>query len=768
MLQQPGGLAKLAPWKTKRQEDYIRTLSLKVPTTSGRFGDVQGLICAVSDTRTGDILAANIEETFADAVEQTLNTLPINATLEKTFETAIHRVNTMLSRLLGDGGLSVAPGDVKGAIVAQRGQDVAAAVWGRPSLLLFRRATVGGPKVFDVIENDSSVPVPQPMPGMVGFTNLISGQIGPHDRMLISNRDLLDLLGKMEMLEIMSAGRTDLVTTMLRDALLGRHESLDLAILLLDGATTNDSPLPAGATSRVVRRTEEPAGALRNRTNMPEPSLLRTEEPRELLPRLLDMSRTALTWTKQAVTIAAKYGAIAFRWSKDTAVILVQSSRTLLSALAKKGAERIKQNATKPTAERADRADEDGETNVLHLTEDDLAGTDGPNIIPPPSGGGRLGPAFDAWRSLDRRSRNLLLAAVGLTLVVIVSLTGLFWRRSSDQTTAGFDKQVAAIRQQIDSAEASLIYRDEDRARRLLDEAMAAIAGLPDRPEDRAQTKQELSEEIRLRFSDLRRAVQLDAPEVIASISSDGQPVELRLLTTETNGRLWTAAADGRIFLVSTDGSAELLHTPNPSKAPTFLLPKGNGTLVGYDDGQLVSVSTGGKVAELPLSIGDYETGIGAAAVYGSRMYLLDPGHNRILRLAATGNGYGSPEIYVKDGTDLSKSVSLTIDGSVYVLSSDGKIVRLLQGKGTDFNTDPTDPPLSSPRLIRSSSDRDDLYVLDGGRVVRFDKTGGRLIRQYESADLESAGDFLAVQSERHLLITNGNRLLRFTWPEEN
>ncbi len=780
MFQQPNVLSKLTPWRTKGPETYVRTLTLKIPSAAvDRFGDVQGLISAVLDVRTGDVLSANIEETFADAAERVFNSLPVNSTLERTFETVIHRVNTMLSRLLGDGGLQLAPGDIKGAIVAQHGQEVAAAVWGQPSLQLFRQTAAGGSNIFNVLKTEAESPTAPLTAGLVGFTNLISGPIGPRDRMLVANRDLVELLGKMETLEIMSAARTDLVTSMLRDALLGRYDDLDLALLLLDGATATESVSPAGATSRIVPRPVEPTTNFSMKSSRVPVS--RAEQSIKLLQSiksgLVVLAKTSAVWARRAVVVAKKVGRVTAARSIKTAATLKEYSKEKIERLKEKSG-----GKSRPTAPVSNSRDnKPSGTNKTSGTFEDRSDDSASKQDSKPTAarslssvgdggsddGGRFGPAFTAWRSLNRRSKNLLAAAAVLLAIVAISLLFIVWRRQTEQSTASLDKRMAVIRQQIDSAEASLIYRDEDRARRLLDEAMAAISELPDGSSDTTETKDSLLEEIRIKFSDLRRAVSLDAPEVISTISIDGSPVDLRLVLGGGDGRLWSVSSDGQVFAVATDGSAEPVYSPEAGSTPIFLLPKSDGAMIGYADGQAVAVTTGGKVTEQKISDGDFDVSVDRAATFGSRLYLLDSTHNHILKLASNNNGFGSPEVYVKDGTDLSQAISIAIDGYVFVLSSDGKVIRLLSGKATDFTVGETDPPLLAPRLLRTPSDRDDLYVLTDGRVVRFDKGNGQLTKQYESPDLAAVTDFLVDQAKRQILAVSGNRILRFTWKEQ-
>jgi len=770
MLTHPRGFGRLAPWKTKKAEPYVRTLSLDVGLeATGRLGDVQGLLSTVTDARTGDILSANIEEAFSVGVGDALARMTVNATLEQAFESAISRVNLRLSRLLGERGLPLDSGSVHGAIVAQKGREVAVATWGRPSLLLFRQGVQGGPRFFDVLEDDER----QKSDKGNGFTNLISGKISGKDRMIISNRNVTELLTERAVREILSAPKTETATMLLRDALLARHEDLSLALLLLDGAPVMEAPqaaLPSSEKRPIVASGPIP--------------LMRPTAPRNdaVIDKGVDVSST----TRQRDNATAAEGGMKMAssvvrnvkgGSADLVKMLGRTAQGTGGLLAKAvAATKERLSAVRAAQQDAPVEPEPSFVPAPSMTDASPVEAMGPVLITPQPDIPQPKPkklpfpdrAVDVWNGLTPKSRYLLIAAMVLVFLLNVSLGALGWQRGRENAIADYEKGVAAIRQQIDSAEASMIYRDEDRARRLLEESAAAIAALREDTEERTVAKRELETAIAAKFAELRRVVPLNNPEVLAAVATQtGTPNLSRLAYDGTS--YWSASADGSVFKISAaDGSAQLLYAPEGKGAPDVFIATRNGALIGDESG-LALVTTGGNALPMTLPLGDLEVDIGDATVFGSRLYFLDSAHNRILRFGAIEGGYGTHAFYVKDATDLSGGVSLAIDGYVYVLKADGSVVRLLRGEKTEFSAGTVEPAMTSAAVLRTPSDTDDLYVLDGTapRVVRFDKKSGSLIAQYQADALAGATDFWVDQGARTIVAVNGNRLLRFTWPAE-
>ncbi len=91
---------------------------------------------------------------------------------------------------------------------------------------------------------------------------------------------------------------------------------------------------------------------------------------------------------------------------------------------------------------------------------------------------------------------------------------------------------------------------------------------------------------------------------------------------------------------------------------------------------------------------------------------------------------------YFADGVnpDLSNVVYLTIDGSIWVLFSDGSITKYTKGKQDSLTVSGLDKPLSGPTQIVTTVDFDNVYILDkgNGRVVVLKKDGS-FVAQYAS-----------------------------------
>ncbi len=175
----------------------------------------------------------------------------------------------------------------------------------------------------------------------------------------------------------------------------------------------------------------------------------------------------------------------------------------------------------------------------------------------------------------------------------------------------------------------------------------------------------------------------------------------------------------------------------------TFVTLEAGGTLLAYNpqlgiDALPVADSAGWL---MPQAIGGF---------FGN-LYVLDPLLGRILKYTPTDNSYTNPPgDYLANelATDLTGAVDMAIDGNVYVLFADGRIVKFLQGEVLPFKMDSLPSPMRSPMCMFVSGEKDPdapgyVYVADTGndRIVQFDKQGN-YVRQFraQSGEVQLTG----------------------------
>ncbi len=203
------------------------------------------------------------------------------------------------------------------------------------------------------------------------------------------------------------------------------------------------------------------------------------------------------------------------------------------------------------------------------------------------------------------------------------------------------------------------------------------------------------------------------------------------------------------------------LSTQTKESALDFTKDDKNTYLI--DAAKLASVANGQTLAKTLFENDKDWKDIGGIAVYNTNLYLVDKDKNQILKFVNSGSEYQKSNYFPESVTpDFSKAVSIAIDNNVYVLFSDGNVVKYFKGQAQDFSLKGLDKPLSNPSKIYANTDFDNIYVLDKGnsRVVVFDKTGN-FKAQYLAGVVKNAKDFEVLEKDKKIFVLNNNKIFQ-------
>jgi hypothetical protein len=158
---------------------------------------------------------------------------------------------------------------------------------------------------------------------------------------------------------------------------------------------------------------------------------------------------------------------------------------------------------------------------------------------------------------------------------------------------------------------------------------------------------------------------------------------------------------------------------------------------------------------------------------YQGKLYVVDPKANQIWRYLPGEKGYeGEPEQYFASGspTDLAGVQAMAIDGNIWLLFPDGRLLKFLAGEAQPFI--PKGPPGTpkSPVDLAVPLDGDRMYVADAGagRILEYSKEGAlnRQFRTREGDILKDVRSLYLDEAAGALYILTGNRLYKANLPE--
>ncbi len=157
---------------------------------------------------------------------------------------------------------------------------------------------------------------------------------------------------------------------------------------------------------------------------------------------------------------------------------------------------------------------------------------------------------------------------------------------------------------------------------------------------------------------------------------------------------------------------------------------------------------------------------------FNGNLYMLDPGAGQVWRYAPRGDGYAdAPEAYfAKPVSSTAKAIDIAIDGSIYVLGSDGQLAKYLGGEPATFQIGGLVEPLRQPSVVAVDGNVTDssLYVADQatGRVVQF-RPDGKFVRQFRATGvaLDAISDMLIDEQNNRLFVISRGALYTMSLP---
>ena len=382
--------------------------------------------------------------------------------------------------------------------------------------------------------------------------------------------------------------------------------------------------------------------------------------------------------------------------------------------------------------------------------------------------------------------RNLWMGvAIAIPVIVVVLVIAVYWRQGTARQ-ARFEELVGQAQQQMALAE----QVDEATARGHLLEALDSLAeaeklkpGKPPLPD--------LREEAVNRLKAIDRVIELHWISPLWEYSEPGSDPG-RVIVNGIDVYVLDKGLD-RVYKHLLDDTLQALQA---LEVEPVLLRKGDqrdptvvGELVdmvwveakgGRLRGNLLVLESGGSLLEydpirgisvLPTGGSDSWVQPQIAGSYEGSFYLLDSSLNQLLRYEPDYGGLPEHYFPTPGEVDLAGAVDMAIDGQIYILYADGRILKFLGSQPAPFELVGLYEPLRNPTALFTSAEAEFLYVADAGnkRIVQLTKEG-RFLQQFKAGEgeaLDQLKGLFASETYHRLYFVSGNKLYVTNIPSE-
>jgi hypothetical protein len=367
---------------------------------------------------------------------------------------------------------------------------------------------------------------------------------------------------------------------------------------------------------------------------------------------------------------------------------------------------------------------------------------------------------FFFWYKNLNKINKILLSAFLLCLIIFSS--NLIWQNIKNnevKNQTAVSELMAAIDQKQNQIDASLLYSNEEGAKKLLEEVKGLIAQLPQKTQSQKDQYNIIMAKYQVQIEKISRVVRVNAVEIanLVNLNANAKPTDIIMAQEKIYAADATQKTIYSVDLKSKLATAITLADQNISKLDFPNIDKNNN--ISYFNGNNVIVfdTKTEKTSVLEINYSVKPQKIIDSKQYNNRYYLTDSLNGQIYRFEKSGAKLTNATAWLNAQTDLTNATSMAIDGSIYLLKNNGEVSKYTKGKKEEFSISAVEPSLSQASKITVSEAQDYLYVFEpaGKRLVVFNKAGD-FINQYTSDKFNDLKDFQVDETNKKIYFLNG------------
>lgn len=358
------------------------------------------------------------------------------------------------------------------------------------------------------------------------------------------------------------------------------------------------------------------------------------------------------------------------------------------------------------------------------------------------------------------RSKLYVFIACILLVILITNISFLRSRNQHKEEVINYQEQLVQLSNKKDDAKLAILANQNKKALELLSEIQQALIPLIDNKEVE-KNAQILAREVQNEIDKVSRITRLQNPSEIANFARAD----------------FFYTIDSQIYSINSNNnqiySVKIQQTQTPIEIAKIPTSSGLVKTAAVIDTNLIVYTLQKKVyeyknetlSEINPDEGSWSNAT-AIATYLNNLYFLDGEQGQIYKYTPQNNTYSKPSDYLDTNkVDVKNSLDLVIDGNIFVLKKDGSVVKLAKGQLQDFsvkNIPEPDSAIKSPKQIFTSEETTSLYILDSNRILKLDKSGGFIAQYAFPAEFNDIKYFSLDEKSKELMILNDNTIYKF------
>jgi hypothetical protein len=360
--------------------------------------------------------------------------------------------------------------------------------------------------------------------------------------------------------------------------------------------------------------------------------------------------------------------------------------------------------------------------------------------------------------------KNKIIISVGLISVILfISVTSIkISENKKEEERKMMEEIITKLEKKQNEIDASLLYGNEDGAKKLINEADILIKEIIEKADEEENYEKYVNKH-ETHLEKIRRESVIENFTELADFSNlNSESYALNIVLSNNKiyagdseqKTIYTLDLSDNTVTAIADLSVDVKNLTNPAKDN-----EDNIYYLNFKDPReelsLIKLSDNNDIEKITISLPDDAKNIIANARYNDIPYLLDNENNQIYKL---GN---STEDWFKESYDLSNATDMAIDGSIYILFKNGEVEKFFGGAEAEdeLNIDSIEPAFTDASKIKVTSDF--IYIMESAnkRLAVFDNKGTFLL-QYKLKDFENLKDFEIDEENKKLYFLVNNSVI--------
>lgn len=326
------------------------------------------------------------------------------------------------------------------------------------------------------------------------------------------------------------------------------------------------------------------------------------------------------------------------------------------------------------------------------------------------------------------KNRKLLIV-LGIIFLALILASSIKWqkgRQESKKTNTSQKQQIDEATAALEKAKNALVFNQKDEAKKSYGEALQKIMSIDSQSpyyKQAGEIKKQAQDEYD-KLSQIKRLT--DAKPIINATTG--------VLMTNFGGQLYFFDRSSKTLKkYNQDLAAETILTLE-SEAGLLKIAKNSAKELIYLQNSQAEMweinyknKTAGKIA--PKEGNKFEKATDLK-IFADSIYLLNSEQKQIWKYQVAEKGFVGAKKYLNNSDKIDKAISLAIDGNVYVLLSEAKVLKYTKGNPQDFTLRNIPEPfnkIEKPVAIATDENSSSIFILDSGaqkRLLEFSKTG--------------------------------------------